>query len=194
MSKHRRATTRMRGLRVSVSSILASAATIGFGVVVAVSGTSGTFAYLSTQAQVGSATVTAGSTSLTVAYGSGTASSAGTIPATAWSTMLPGDVVSQEITVANPGNAKLAVTDHLYAAISYYEVRDALGTCATATIPTTALGTSAVTLTTLAAGASAVVCVQVKLLTSAPSNLQPASASPITPAPFKVVFDGTQVP
>lgn len=178
--------------RLTIKSMAVSTATVLFGVLVAVTGTSGTFAYLNAQAKVGTTTVTAGNAALTVVYNGGSATSSATIPDSVWSTMLPGDAITQEVTLGNPSDTKLAVTARL-GALGYYEVRTVAGTCAAATIPAAALTTTGTALTTLVKGASTVVCVQVKLSTSAPSNLQPGSASPIAPTAFQLVFDGTQV-
>lgn len=178
--------------RFSIRSLVASTTAIGFGVLVAVTGAGTTFAFLNSQAQVGTATISASNAVLTVSYNGGTASPAATMPDSLWQTMLPGDAITQQVTVANPSAAKFAVSSRLET-VGYYEIRTLPGACAASINSAAALTTAAAALTTLTAGASTVVCVQVKLSTSAPSNLQPGSASPITAVPFKLVFDGTQV-
>lgn len=178
--------------RFSIRPLIASISAIGFGVIIAVTGAGTTFAFLNAQGMTSSSTVQAGNASLTVSYNGGTAAPAATIPDAVWTNMLPGDVITQQVTVANPSAATFAVASRL-SALGYYEVRAALGDCGTAVIPAAALTTTATALTTLASGASAVVCIQVKLPTSAPSTLQPGSAGAITPVPFTLVVDGTQV-
>ncbi len=178
--------------RFSIKSLIASTSAIGFGVIVAVTGAGTTFAFLNAQGMTSSSTVQAGNASLTVSYNGGTAAPTATIPDAVWTNMLPGDAISQQVTVANPSAAKFAVSSRL-SALGYYEVRTALGACGTAVIPAAALATTPTALTTLAPGASAVVCIQVKLSTTAPSTLQPGSAGAIAAVPFTLVFDGTQV-
>lgn len=178
--------------RFSIKSLVASTSAIGFGVIVAVTGAGGTFAFLNAQGSTSTSNITAGNASLTVSYNGSTAAASTTIPDSVWTNMLPGDAVLQQVTVANPSAAKFAVASRL-SALGYYEVRTALGACGTAVIPAAALGTTATSLTTLASGASAVVCIQVKLSTTAPNNLQPGSAGAIAAVPFTLVFDGTQV-
>ncbi|CAN5383057.1 hypothetical protein BH11ACT3_BH11ACT3_16090 [soil metagenome] len=176
-----------------VRSLIASTLMIGFGVTVAVTGYGGTFAYLNAQAQYGGATAKAGNASILVSSNGGSATSFATIPDSTWSSMLPGDIITAQVNVSNPSAAKFAVTSRLEVT-GYYEVRTATGTCAAAVFPTAALTTTAgVALATLTSGANVNVCVQVKLSTSAPSTLQPASPGAITAVPFKVIFDATQV-
>ncbi len=176
---------RAASARLAPKAMLAAAAAVAVGVLVAVTGTGGTFAYLNSQSGVGSTTVSSGSLGLTVTPAGGAASSAATVPSTAWAAMLPGDTIGQQVTLTNSGTASGDVTARI-ASAGTMQVRVATGACPAGQLGSTALTTTPVALSTLAGGAGVTVCVQATLPASAPASAQGAAA------PFTVVFDGKQ--
>lgn len=153
-----------------IRGLLSIAGALGAGVSIAVLAAGGSYAYLNVTVPTGAAggTITAGTSSLTLKRGSDAATSTLTIPASAYANMLPGDVVNQPLTLAGPGNVGQIVT----AAITDdgpWETRIATGVC-TGTLPGAPLTATPVSLTTLAAGATQTICVQVTLPSGAPAS------------------------
>jgi len=167
-SPSRRRRVRTPGIR----GLLSIAAAIGVGISIAVLAAGGSYAYLNV-------TVT------TLKRGADPATSTLTIPASVYANMLPGDVVSQTLTLANTGDARQAVTA-LITSDGAWETRIAPAACA-GTLMTTALSSTPVSLTTLAAGASQAICVQVVLPVSAPGATMGTSLG------YTLTLSGTQV-
>lgn len=160
-----------------IRGLLSIAGALGAGVSIAVLAAGGSYAYLNVTVPAGASggTITAGTSSLTLKRGSDAATSTLTIPASTYANMLPGDVVNQPLTLAGPGNVSQLVT----AAITddgVWETRVATGAC-TGTLPGAPLTTTPVSLTTLAAGATQTICVQVTLPATAPSAAMGANLS-----------------
>lgn len=84
----------------SVKRLLASAAGVTAGVVIAVSGAGATYAYLNAQTSAAGATLTSGTLGLTIS----------TVDSTAFTLMLPGETVQRDVTVTSTGNAPATVT------------------------------------------------------------------------------------
>lgn len=166
--------------------ILGGSAAILGGVLVAAGMAGGTYAFLNAQATIPAVTVSSGNLAITVQYGSTAAGTTTAIPTTAWATMLPGDVVGQQFTVANTGSASAAMTGRL-SATTAWDIRMVAGACPTGQLTSAPLTTTAVSYGTLAAGTSTVVCVQATL----PAGT--AAATENTTAPFSILLDAKQV-
>ncbi|MBN9141355.1 MAG: hypothetical protein J0H23_11065 [Micrococcales bacterium] len=182
-SPSRRRRVRTPGIR----GLLSIAAAIGVGISIAVLAAGGSYAYLNVTVTTGAtgSTITAGTSGLTLKRGADPATSTLTIPASVYANMLPGDVVSQTLTLANTGDARQAVTA-LITSDGAWETRIAPAACA-GTLMTTALSSTPVSLTTLAAGASQAICVQVVLPVSAPGATMGTSLG------YTLTLSGTQV-
>jgi hypothetical protein len=167
---------------------LATSGALAGGVSLAVLGAGVSFAYLNSAATSGQATtVTAGSSGLNLQYGSGTAGSSVTIPASAFQNMLPGDVVGVQINVINVGQVPQTIGAAV-SATNAWEIRIAAGTCPATVIAGAALTTTSAGAIPLALGATQSICVQAALPSGA------ASGSENTAVTFTVNFTGTQSP
>jgi hypothetical protein len=175
-------------LRPTPRGALAGVAALTAGILVAAAMAAGTYAFLNSQAIAASAvTIKSGNLALTVQYGSGAAGASTTIPTTAWATMLPGDVVGQQFTIASTGTAASNLTARL-SATSAWEIRVAAGTCPGTQLASAPLTTSAVAEGALPGGQNSVVCVQATLPASAAASVSGTSTT------FSVIIDSTQVP
>ena len=166
---------------------LAAAAALTAGVLVAAGLAAGSYAFLNSQATTSAVTIKSGNLALTVQYGSGAAGSTAAIPSTAWASMLPGDIVSQQFTITSTGTAGSNLTVRLAAATAW-DIRVAARTCPATQLTSAPLTTTAVAAGSLAGGASSTACVQVVLPTTAA-----AGVSGTTPA-FSIIIDSMQVP
>lgn len=177
------------GFRVTPGRIAATAAAILLGVFAAAGTAAGSFAYLNATAQVGTAgaTITAGTSALTLQSGSTAAGSSIAMPTTVWARMLPGDIVGQQVTVANTGDTPLALSAKL-SGTSAWEFRVVAGTCPATQIPGAALSTTSTSYGTLNAAASTNFCLQAVLPTTA------ANAAQGTTPVLSLIVDGVQVP
>ncbi|MFT4029787.1 MAG: hypothetical protein QM675_07920 [Protaetiibacter sp.] len=182
-SPSRRRMPRVPGIR----GVLSITAALGAGVAAAVLAAGGSYAYLNVTVDAGAngATITAGTSGLTLQRGSDSASSTLTIPASVYADMLPGDVVSQSLVLANTGSAPQSVTATI-TSDGAWETRIATGACS-GTLSTTALTTTPVALTSLATAASQTICLQVLLPTTAPAATAGTSLS------YTLTLSGTQV-
>jgi hypothetical protein len=184
----RRSSRRVRRPRITAGRVAASAAAALVGVLGAAGTAAGSFAYLNATAPVGTASsVTAGTSALTLQAGSGAAASSITLPTTVWSRMLPGDIAGQTVTVTNTGDTPLALSARLSTA-SAWQFRVAAGSCPVTQLPGAALGTTSTAFGTLAAGASAVACIQAVLPATASNSVQ--GTTPV----LSLLVDGVQVP
>lgn len=163
---------------------------------VALALTGGSYALFNSSAPVNGATITAGTTSITV-----NGSQSATLPGSISSALAPGRSTATALTVANTGTtaASVAVSSTTVGAQT-----NSLGSYLTATL-TPVSGSSACTVglvgttgaltgftstiapVTIASGASATLCLELKLSASAPSSAQGGSA------PFTVTLTGSQV-
>jgi hypothetical protein len=173
--------------RPTTRRIMAGAAALMGGVLVAAGMAGGTYAFLNSQAKTPAVTVSSGNLALTVQYGSTTAGATTAIPAAAWTTMLPGDFVGQQFTIASTGTATSTLTARL-SAVTAWDIRIAAGTCPTTQLTNAPLTATAAAQGTISPSTSTVVCVQATLPASA------AAAVEATTAPFTILIDATQVP
>lgn len=141
----------------SVKRLLASAAGVTAGIVIAVSGAGATYAYLNAQTTAGGATLTSGTLGLTVS----------TVDSAAFTLMLPGETVQRDLTVTSTGNAKATVTVKR-AAAGALVVSLAPVACASVTGSTTwtTVTTTASSLGDFAAGQARTYCVRAVAPTS----------------------------
>ena len=110
-----------------------------------------------------------------------------TLTNTVWNRMLPGDFVGQAITINNTGDTPLAISTRLSSLVAW-DIRVASGGCPVSQLPGAAQGTTSTSLSTIAAGASATVCIQAVLPTTAANTVQ--GTNPVV----TLVVDGVQVP
>ena len=175
-------------LRPSPRGALAAVAALAAGILVAAGLAAGSYAFLNSQAIATSAvTIQSGNLALTVQYGAGTAGATAAIPTTAWATMLPGDVVGQQFTLASTGTAGSTLTARL-SATSAWDIRVAMGACPAGQLTSAPLTTSAAGAGSIAGGANSTVCVQATLPASAAASVSGTTAS------FSIIIDSTQVP
>lgn len=173
---------------VSPTSIAATAAAILLGVLAAVGGVAGSYAYLNASAPTtAGSTVTAGTTGITLQSGAGIAANSITLAPTAWTKMLPGDFAGQNVTIANTGDTTLSISTRLSASVDW-NIRVASGACPATQLATGLQSTSASTLATINSGGSLTVCVQAILPTTAPNSTQ--GTNPLV----SLLVDGTQIP
>lgn len=175
-------------LRPSPRGALGAAAALTAGILVAAGLAAGTYAFLNSQATVTSAvTIRSGNLALTVQYGAGAAGPTAAIPTTAWATMLPGDIVGQQFTLASTGTAGSTLTARL-SATSAWQIRMAFGTCPVTQLPGAPLTTVAASAGSMAGTSSSTVCVQATLPAGAAASVSGTSAA------FTIIIDSTQVP
>lgn len=163
-------------IRLGVRALLASAAAVLAGILIAVAGTAGSYALWNQAAPIADTTVTSGSLGLTIKHGSGAAGSSATLPTGNWTNLLPGDFADQQVTLANTGNATGTLTARLGTATPY-QIRLASGPCPGTQLTATPLSTTAGAVGTIAGGASQTMCVQVALPITAASNVSGTSSS-----------------
>jgi hypothetical protein len=164
-------TARHRKSRFGIRATLATTGAVLAGVLLALAGNAGSYALWNTTAPITDASVTSGTQGITIKYGSGIAGSTAAIPTSSWSSLLPGDFVGQEVTVANTGNISSTMSAKLNAAVPY-EVRLAAGNCPATVISGAALTTTATTYGTMPAATSSVACIQVLLPAGAAASVQ----------------------
>ncbi len=175
-------------LRPTPRGALGAVAALTAGILVAAGLAAGSYALLNSQATIASAvTIKSGNLALTVQYGAGTAGTTAAIPTTAWATMLPGDVVGQQVTLASTGTAGSTLTARL-SATSAWDIRIALGACPAGQLTSAPLTTSATGAGSIAGGANSTVCVQATLPASAAAGVSGTTAT------FSIIIDSTQVP
>jgi hypothetical protein len=174
-------------LRPTPRGALGAVAALAAGILVAAGLAAGSYAFLNSQATATSAvTIKSGNLALAVQYGSGVAGATAAIPATAWSSMLPGDVVGQQFTIASTGSAGSTFTARL-SAVSAWQIRVAPGACPATQLSSAPLTTAAVAEGPIGAGAVSSVCVQATLPPTASASVSG------TTAPFTILLDSTQV-
>ena len=173
-ARHRASTVK----RPTIKGMLASASAIAGASVIAVCAAGGTYALWNGEQSIPEASVTSGTTGLTV-NGQLTAP----IDGLAWSKMLPGDVISQQVTVKNTGNVPGVVTASTTGG-GPLVVHLKKNACS-GTISGTSSTLSSVTLGTFNASESSIVCVQVTMPANAPAGAQGANQS------FTVTFTTT---
>lgn len=156
-----------------------SSAAVAVAIAVALVLGGGSLALWGDSAAVNAGIVTSGSMELRVNSAT-TAALGGAV----WSSLLPGDVVSQQVTVQNIGTVVTTVTALTTGSVGALLVHVKKGACST-TITGTSTTVSPATLGTFADGESAAVCIQVSLPTTTPNTAQGTAQS------FTVTLTGT---
>src|SRR4051812_34412603 len=175
-------------LRPTPRGALAGAAALTAGILVAAGLAAGSYAFLNSQATVTSAvTIKSGNLALTVQYGAGAAGSTTTIPTTAWATMLPGDFVGQQFTLASTGTAGSTLTARLSAA-SAWQIRIASWACPATQLTSAPLTTTAAAAGSILGNATSTICVQAALPATAAATVAGTTSA------FTIIIDSTQVP
>jgi hypothetical protein len=163
-----------------IGGMLASASAIAGASLVAVLAAGGTYALWSGERPLPEASIRTGPLGLTV-NGAATA----TVDGTAWSRLLPGDIVSQQVTIKNVGTVPETVTVSTTGGYGPLLVHAAKGACG-ATITGTSSTVSPTTLGEFAAAEQSVVCLQDTMPGSAPAGAQGTSQS------FTITFATTK--
>lgn len=176
-ARHRAAVTR----RPTIKGMLATTSAAGAASLIAVFAAGGTYALWDGQQAISAGTITSGTTGLTV-----NDLASAPIGAAPWSTLLPGDVVWQEVTVKNTGNVSGAVTAST-AGAGPLLVHVKKAACSVA-ITGTSSTVSPVSLGTFTASEAATVCVQVTMPANAPVAAEGTDYS------FVVTFTSTSGP
>ena len=156
--------------------VLGSAAVLLTASLVAAGLAGGTYAFLNSQATTPAITVSSGSLIVTVQAAGTTAAATTAIPTAAWSNMLPGDLVGQQVQVVNSGTTAAALTFSL-AAASAWDIRVNWGTCPTTQITNGSLTTTPTYGATIPAGFSNTMCVQALLPATAAASVESTSAN-----------------
>jgi hypothetical protein len=164
-----------RRFHVNARSLIATTCAIGAGTLAAVLLSGGTYALWSDASTQNAPTLSSAKFGITAAESWGS---------TAFSNLIVGQSVRQPFTVTNTGDVAATISGTATASAAY-EIRYATGTCTTA--GTAALtGTSATTtakaLGTLAAGATATYCIEVKVAAGAAAGNSQAITATITGA------------
>ncbi|WP_297082420.1 TasA family protein [uncultured Demequina sp.] len=172
----------------SARGLLATAVALVVGISGAVLAAGGSYAYLNATTPAGdAATITAGSAELLVSHGGGTPAQTVAIPATGLQSMLPGDRAQRQFVLHNTGVVPLDVSAFTLESTAW-ELRAASGACGGAALPGAPLdGVSTTIVPSLAAGATATVCLEVRLPAAAPAGSENSSGS------FTITLDGIQV-
>lgn len=169
--------------RITKRGLLASASAIAGASIIAVIAAGGTYALWDGASGISAATVHSGTTGLTV-------NNVASYPLSGavWSKLLPGDVVSQQVTVKNTGNVPGTVSAVTSGSYSPLLVHVAKGNCPVAPSGPITGASSTVAPTNLgvfAADEAATVCLQVTMPSTVVDGVQGASQS------FTVTFTST---
>ena len=159
--------------RLNLRALIASASAIAGATVVAVALSGGSYAMWVDNFGVPAGTVQSGSIGL---------STASSFTAANWSNLIAGESVRQPFTVTNTGTVPVALSATATATTSF-AIRVVRSACPTSALTGTPASSSATALGTLAAGATATVCLEVSLLPAATAN---------TSSAFTVTVAGSQ--
>ncbi len=170
-----RAGTSKRGRFVTLSGILTSTAIIGSGAFLGLTSVGGTYAFWDGSSNVGAPVVGSGDMALAVGV-AGSESASYTIPSTAWSSLLPGESVRQQVSVKvnnNPSRISSALVITTTDAVpTGFELRVQKGACPGAALAGTPLSTSELSFGTWGPAETSAMCVQVTLRNDAPNSTQ----------------------
>lgn len=178
MPKHRADVRRPIWLP-GIRGMLLTTALIGVASVLGVSTAAGSFANLNRSESLSASTLRAGSLGITI---NGSANYA--LGGTPWSSLMPGDVASQQVSVKNTGTTPATVTVSTAAGSAPIEVRVKSGVCSGTITGPSSTATPTVLSGTLAGGATVTVCIQVSLTAAAAQNQS---------SPFTMTFTANQV-
>ncbi len=164
----------------TIKGLLRSVAFVAISVVVGVSTAAGSYAFLTQSASAPANTIQAGSLGLTI-----NSATNYSLDGSPWSSLLPGDVVSRQVSVANTGTTPATVTVSTVASTSgVIEVRVKSGACSGIITGASSTTTPTILPGNLAGGASITVCIQVSLTSAAVQNQS---------TPFTMTFTSDQV-
>lgn len=142
---------------LSVRSVIATAGAIALGTVAAAALSGGTLALWSDSSSTAAPTLTAAKFGITAAESWND---------TLFTNLLVGETVRQSFTVTNTGDIPATITGTATASAAY-EIRYATGACTTTVLTGTSATTATKALGTLAAGATASYCLELKVATTA---------------------------
>ncbi|MEO7348932.1 MAG: hypothetical protein ABIW32_03595 [Terrimesophilobacter sp.] len=166
-----------------VRSMLLTSGFITLAVALGVSSAGVSYATWVDSEPVSGGTITAGTLDLTIADSVGNDLTNSTLSGVAWSQLLPGDVVSQQVSVTNTGTTPLALTVSTSPS-TVINVYVKSGVCSGTITGDSSNTTPTAVGAPLAGGASVTVCIQVSLTPTAVQNQS---------APFTMTFTGDQV-
>lgn len=180
MPAHRDESRRRGYFRLpSVKGMLLSTAFVGAAAILGVSTAAGSFATWHVSDSISAGTIRAGTLGITINGSSNYA-----LTGTPWSALMPGDVVSQQVSVKNTGTTLASLSVSTSAPSGAIDVRAQSGACSgTITGPSSTTTPTALS-GTLAGGATITVCIQVSLTSAAAQNQS---------APFTMTFTADQV-
>ena len=163
----------------SAKGMLITATMVAGASILGVSAAGGSFATWRVSDTMASSSVSSGSLNITI---NGASSFA--LDGTDWSQLIPGDIISQQVSVKNTGTTLATISVTTAAPSAAVDVRVKSGACSgtitgasSTTTPTTLAGS-------LAGGATITVCIQVSLTPTATQNQS---------APFTMTFTADQV-
>lgn len=167
---------------VAIGGILSTVAAIAGASILGVLTAGSSYAMVTSSAALPGGTIRSGSLSLTVNDVAGYA-----LSGAAWSRLLPGDTVQQQITLTNTGTVPGTVTALTTGGYGPLLVHVAKGACTT-TIPGASSTVSPTNLGSLAAGEASAVCVQVSLPSTVDNTVQGSMQD------FTITFTSTSAP
>jgi Camelysin metallo-endopeptidase len=160
---------RAHGFRPTIRGMLISTVAIAAGSALAVFAAGGSYAKWNSGGAITSTVITAGSLGLTVNNAATVA-----LSGASWSTLLPGDVVSQQVSLKNTGTVPGVVTVSTTGSFGTLLVHAKKGACG-ATITGTSSTVSPTNIGVFAGGEVSVVCLQVTLPSSVANGVQGSS-------------------
>ena len=163
----------------TIRGMLVSTALVSLGAVLGISSAGGSFASWISSDNVSAGTITSGTLAITV-----NGSTAYALSGTAWSSLLPGDVASQQVTVKNTGTTAATLTASTSSPSGAIDVRVQSGACAGTIAGSSSTAAPTSLAGPLAGGASMTVCIQVSLTSTAVQGQS---------APFTMTFTADQV-
>lgn len=170
---------------ITIRTVLTGALGMFAGVGIAAMFATGSYALWNRVEPITDVVVTSGDLAFTVQSGSTAAGATTAIDATAWSRMLPGDMVSQQIVLTSTGSARSDVAVSATGGAGF-QLHVSKSTCAAATTWVSLSGTPTALGEWLGYSTSPV-CVRVTLPTGAANAMQTTAA-----APFTITFAATQ--
>lgn len=177
-----RADDRVRLRSVTLGGMLTSVLLVGAGAFLGLTGSGTSYAYLLGSGTTPTSTVSAGSMELSLGA-AGAEAAAYPIPSAAWSGLLPGDAVRQQVSVKvtnSPSRVSSALSVTTTTAVpAGFEIRVQKGACTAGVLTGTPLSTASVGVGTWTASEVSPMCVQVSLRNDAPNSLQSSTMGSI---------------
>lgn len=164
----------------TIKGLLRTTAFVALSAIIGVSTAAGSYAFLTRSASAPASTIQAGSLGLTI-----NGATNYSLDGAPWTSLLPGDVVSRQVSVANTGTTPATVTVRTVASTSgVIEVRVKSGACSGIITSASSTTTPTILPGNLAGGASITVCIQVSLTSVAVQNQS---------TPFTMTFTSDQM-